>query len=137
MIHCRDAWPDTLRVLADQGAPERVVLHCFSGDLDVVAHAAERGWFMSFAGNVTFRNAGDLREAAAAAPLELLLTETDSPFLTPVPHRGKPNDSSHVPLVLAELARAQQLPEPQVAAAVLDNARRAFGLAARDEDAAA
>lgn len=128
VIHCRDAWDDTIRVLEDQGAPERVVLHCFSGDLDVVAHAAERGWFMSFAGNVTFSNAQPLRDAAAAAPLELLLTETDSPYLTPVPHRGTPNDSSRIPLVLAQLAEVQGLPVDEVADAVLANARRAFAL---------
>jgi len=128
VIHCRDAWDDTLRVLADHGAPQRVVLHCFSGDTGVVAHAAERGWFMSFAGNVTFNNAQDLRDAAARVPPELLLTETDSPYLTPEPHRGTPNDSSRIPLVLAQLARVQERPEQDVAREVLANARRAFGL---------
>jgi TatD DNase family protein len=134
VIHCRDAWPDTLRVLDDHGAPDRVVLHCFSGDLDVVAHAAARGWFMSFAGNVTFKNAQPLRDAAAAAPLALLLTETDSPFLTPEPHRGTRNDSSRIPLVVAQLARELDLPDHEVAAAVLANAHRAFDLPVGDQD---
>ena len=128
VIHCREAWPDTLRVLADHGAPERVVMHCFSGDLDVVAACAEHGWFTSFAGNVTFANAQDLRDAAAAVPLELLLTETDAPYLTPVPHRGRPNDASHVPHVVACLAEARGEDRDELTAAIEENARRAFAL---------
>jgi TatD DNase family protein len=130
VIHCRDAWDDCLAILEDQGAPDRVVMHCFSGDLDVTKRCADRGWYLSFAGNVTFANAQDLRDAAAAAPLELLLTETDSPFLTPHPHRGKPNDPSHIPYVLRTLAQAQGRPLDQVEAAVEANARRAFALPA-------
>ena len=107
VIHCRDAWDDCLDILVDEGAPDRVVMHCFSGDLDVTKRCVEAGWYLSFAGNVTFGNARDLREAAAAAPLELLLTETDSPFLTPHPHRGKPNDPSYVPYTLRTLAEVQ------------------------------
>lgn len=128
VVHCRDAWSDTLRVLADHGAPDRVVMHCFSGDLDVVRVCAEHGWFMSFAGNVTFGNAQDLRDAAAAAPLELLLTETDAPYLTPVPHRGRPNDASHVPHVTACLADVRGVDLDGVVAAIDANARRAFAL---------
>jgi TatD DNase family protein len=128
VIHCRDAWPDCLRILEDEGAPDRVVMHCFSGDVDVVRHCADRGYFISFAGNVTFGSAGDLRVATAEAPLELLLTETDAPYLTPEPHRGRPNDPSHVPLVLRTLAAVKDLPEGDVAATVLANAHRAFAL---------
>lgn len=128
VIHCRDAWKDCLEQLEDQGPPERVVMHCFSGDLEVTRHCVEAGWYLSFAGNVTFANAQDLRDVAAAAPLELLLTETDSPFLTPHPHRGKPNDPSYVPYVLRALAEAQQRPIDQVEAAVMANAQRAFAL---------
>jgi TatD DNase family protein len=131
VIHCRDAWDDCLSILEDQGAPDRVVMHCFSGDLDVVKRCADRGWYLSFAGNVTFANAQDLRDAAAAAPLELLLTETDSPFLTPHPHRGKPNDPSYIPYVLRTLAQAQARPLDEVEAAVEANARRAFALVDR------
>ena len=128
VIHCRDAWEDCLKILEDAGPPERVVMHCFSGDAEVVRRCAEHGWFVSFAGNVTFKNAADLREAAAAVPAELLLTETDSPFLTPHPHRGKPNDPSYVPFVLETLAEAQQRPADELEQVVEANARRAFAL---------
>ncbi|GGI03695.1 TatD family hydrolase [Egicoccus halophilus] len=128
VIHCREAWDDCLDVLEDEGAPERVVMHCFSGDLAVTKRCADRGWFLSFAGNLTFRNAQELRDAAAAAPLELLLTETDSPFLTPHPHRGKPNDPSYVPYTLRTLAEVQLRPVDEVEAAVERNAVRAFAL---------
>jgi TatD DNase family protein len=128
VIHCREAWDDCLAILDDHGAPERVVMHCFSGDEQVVDRCAEQGWFMSFAGNVTFRNAAPLRAAAARAPRELLLTETDSPFLTPHPHRGERNDPSYVPLVAAQLAELHDLDVDGMAAELAANARRAFGL---------
>ena len=128
VIHCREAWDDCLKILDDHGAPDRVVMHCFSGDAEVVDRCAERGWFMSFAGNVTFRNAVPLREAAAHAPMDLLLTETDSPFLTPHPHRGEKNDSSYLPLVVAQLAEVQGVELEEMAAAVHANTGRAFAL---------
>lgn len=128
VIHCRDAWDDTLRVLHDHGAPDRVVMHCFSGDEDVARHCNEQGWFMSFAGNVTFKNAQDLRDAAAVASLDLLLTETDSPYLTPVPHRGERNDSSRIPLVAAQLAEVHGLDVEDMALRLAANAQRAFAL---------
>lgn len=128
VIHCRDAWDDTLRILDDHGAPDRVVMHCFSGDLGVVDRCRERGWFMSFAGNVTFTNAESLRVAAAAVPPELLLSETDSPFLTPHPHRGTPNDPSMVPLVVAELARLHDTAPLEMAAVVRHNTEQVFAL---------
>ncbi len=136
VIHCRDAWDDCLRVLVDQGPPERVVMHCFSGDLDVTRRCAEAGWYVSFAGNVTFQNAEELREAAAATPLDRLLTETDSPFLTPHPHRGEPNDPSYLPYTLRTLARVQGRPLDEVEEAVAANAREAFGLPHLSERAA-
>ncbi|MBW3618657.1 MAG: TatD family hydrolase [Actinobacteria bacterium] len=128
VIHCREAWDECLAVLASEGAPERVVMHCFSGDERIAQHCAEEGYFMSFAGNVTFKNAEELRAAAAVAPSELLLTETDSPYLTPVPNRGKPNDPSHIPFVLRQLAEVKDVGEDELAATVLANARRAFAL---------
>src|SRR5205814_3226878 len=91
MIHDRDAHEDVLGILEEEGPPPRVVFHCFSGDAAMAKRCAEAGYVMSFAGNLTFANAPALREAAAAAPAGLLLAETDAPFLTPVPHRGKPN----------------------------------------------
>jgi TatD DNase family protein len=128
VIHCRDAWDDCLEILEDQGAPDRVVMHCFSGDLEVARRCVERGWYLSFAGNVTFANAQALRDVATTVPLGLLLTETDSPYLTPHPHRGKPNDPSYVPYVLRTLAEVQDRPVDQVEAAVERNAVRAFAL---------
>jgi TatD DNase family protein len=130
VIHCRQAWDDCLKILEDQGPPDRVVMHCFSGDLDVTARCAEAGWFLSFAGNVTFTNAQPLRDAAAATPVELLLTETDSPFLTPHPFRGTPNDPSYVPVTLQALAAAQGREPDDITDAVWANARRAFALPA-------
>ena len=128
VIHCREAWDDCLKILDDVEVPERIVMHCFSGDAEVTRRCAANGWYLSFAGNVTFKNAADLREAAAVAPLELLLTETDSPFLTPHPHRGKPNDPSYVPYVLAALAEAQGRDGAEVEQAVYANAHAAFQL---------
>jgi TatD DNase family protein len=128
VIHCRDAWDDCLEILEDQGAPDRVVMHCFSGDLEVARRCVERGWYLSFAGNVTFANAQALRDVATTVPLGLLLTETDSPYLTPHPHRGKPNDPSYVPYVLRTLAEVQDRPVDQVESAVEENAIRAFAL---------
>lgn len=128
VIHCREAWDDTLAILEQEGAPDRVVLHCFSGDAVLAEKCAAAGYFISYAGNVTFGNAPGLREAAAATPMEALLTETDSPFLTPHPHRGERNDPSRIPLVVGCLAEAKGLDVDEVAAATVANARRAFGL---------
>ncbi len=128
VVHCREAWNDTLAILEQEGAPDRVVLHCFSGDAVLAEKCAAAGYFISYAGNVTFSNAPELREAAGATPLEALLTETDSPFLTPHPHRGERNDPSRIPLVVEGLAEAKGLDVDEVAAATVANARRAFRL---------
>jgi TatD DNase family protein len=128
VIHCREAWSDCLDILEDQGAPDRVVMHCFSGDVDVVARCVERGWYLSYAGNVTFKNANELRAAAAATPRELLLTETDSPYLTPHPHRGEANDPSYLPLTVQVLAELHDVTVDELEVLVADNARRAFAL---------
>ena len=128
VVHCREAWTDCLRILDQEGAPARVVMHCFSGDVNVVDRCAANGWFMSFAGNVTFKNAGDLRVAASQAPVELLLTETDSPFLSPEPHRGRPNQPARVPLVARTLAGVKNVPVEEMAETTVANARRAFAL---------
>lgn len=130
VIHCREAWDDCLRILEDHGAPDRVVMHCFSGDEAIVDRCAERGWFLSYAGNVTFKNAGALREAAARTPLDLLLTETDAPYLTPHPHRGEPNDPSFLPLTVRTLAELHERDADELADRILDNAVRAFALPA-------
>lgn len=128
VIHCRDAWDDTIKILEDAGSPDRVVMHCFSGDLDVVDRCVENGWYMSFAGNLTFKNAGDLRDAAARAPRALLLTETDSPYLTPHPHRGLANDPSYVPFVTRLLAELHDADLDEMAVEIMANAHTAFAI---------
>ncbi len=99
VIHARDAWADLFDVLDAEGVPARTVLHCFTGGLDEVERCLRAGMFVSFSGIVTFKNAGDVRAAAERCPLERLLVETDSPFLAPVPHRGRPNEPSYLPFV--------------------------------------
>jgi TatD DNase family protein len=135
VIHCRDAHDDVLATLTKQGAPERVVFHCFSGGVDFVQHCRDNGWFMSFAGTVTFANAPALREAAATAPVELLLTETDSPYLSPHPLRGQTNEPARVRLVAATLAQLHGMSESQMALLTSTNARRAFDLPAMNGNA--
>ena len=127
VIHDRDAHDDVVRVLLDEGAPEQVVFHCFSGGPDLARTCAEHGWVMSFAGNVTFKNATDLRAALQVAPPGLLLVETDAPFLTPVPYRGRPNASFLIPLTLRAMAAEKGLDEATLAAAVKATGERVFG----------
>jgi TatD DNase family protein len=132
VVHCREAWEDCLAILEDAGAPERVVLHCYSGDPEVTLRCVAAGHLMSFAGNVTFANAHRLRESAALVPAELLLTETDAPFLTPHPHRGRPNDPSFLPITLRALAELRREDPDELARTVLANARRVFALPPED-----
>jgi TatD DNase family protein len=127
MIHDREAHDDVLRVLESEGAPEHVIFHCFSGDADFARRCAERGYVMSFAGNVTFKNAQDLRDAVAVAPLDQLLVETDAPFLTPMPYRGQPNAPYLVPITVRAIAAVKGVSEDEVAAAVTSTAARVFG----------
>jgi TatD DNase family protein len=129
MIHDRDAHDDVLRVLESEGAPERVIFHCFSGDADFARRCADRGYVMSFAGNITFKNAQDLRDAVAVAPLDRMLVETDAPFLTPMPHRGAPNAPYLVPLTIRAIAEVKGLDEAEIAAAVTATAGGVFGWA--------
>jgi TatD DNase family protein len=103
-IHDRDAHDDVVRVLHEEGAPEKVVFHCFSGDAGLARICNENGWMMSFAGTVTFKNAQDLRDALLLADPTLVLVETDAPFLTPHPYRGRPNASYMVPYTLRSMA---------------------------------
>jgi TatD DNase family protein len=127
VIHDREAHADVLRILEEEGAPERTVFHCYSGDAEMAEVCAARGYFMSFAGNVTFKNAQPLRDAVAAAPPELLLVETDAPFLTPVPYRGRPNAPYLVPFTLRAMAEVKGMGEDELAAHVAANTARAFG----------
>jgi len=127
VIHDRDSHDDVLRVLADAGAPDRTVFHCFSGDAAMARHCVERGWFLSFAGTVTFKNADALRAALAVTPLDQLLVETDAPFLTPMPYRGRPNASYLVPLTVRAIAQVKGETVEAVATAVAANTEQAFG----------
>ncbi|MFF8958909.1 TatD family hydrolase [Streptomyces sp. NPDC014894] len=126
VIHDRDAHADVLRILAEEGAPERTVFHCFSGDAEMARVCAGAGYYMSFAGNVTFKNARPLRDALAVAPRELVLVETDAPFLTPMPYRGRPNAPYLIPLTLRAMAEVKGLDEDTLAAAVAANTAAAF-----------
>ncbi|MGW6957634.1 TatD family hydrolase [Streptomyces sp. KS_5] len=127
VIHDRDAHADVLRVLKEEGAPERTVFHCYSGDAEMAQVCARAGYFMSFAGNVTFKNAQNLRDAVAIAPLELLLVETDAPFLTPVPYRGRPNAPYLIPITVRALAAVRGIDEDALATALGTNTAHAFG----------
>ena len=129
MIHDREAHSDVLAILAEY-APwplYSVIFHCFSGDASMAARCAEAGYVMSFAGNVTFANAQPLRDAAAAAPAELILAETDAPFLTPVPNRGKPNAPAMVAHTLRALAEIKQADLAGLCATVTATGERVFG----------
>ncbi|MFE0043231.1 TatD family hydrolase [Streptomyces albireticuli] len=127
VIHDREAHADVLRVLEEEGAPETVVFHCYSGDAEMAKVCAEAGYYMSFAGNVTFKNAQHLRDALAVAPLDLVLVETDAPFLTPVPYRGRPNAPYLIPVTLRAMAGYRGVDEDALATAVAANTARAFG----------
>ena len=114
--------------------PDRVVFHCFSGDAAMAEHCVGRGWWLSFAGTVTFKNAAGLREALAVAPLDRLLVETDAPYLTPVPFRGRPNASYLVPHTLRAMAAVLGVEEDTLATAVAANTEAAFGTWCRTQD---
>jgi TatD DNase family protein len=129
MIHDREAHGDVLSILAETGpwAPYSVIFHCFSGDAAMARQCAEAGYVMSFAGNVTFSSAQPLREAALAAPPELMLAETDAPFLTPVPRRGKPNSPALTAHTIRFLAQLKRIPLDEFCAALQSTGRRVFG----------
>jgi TatD DNase family protein len=127
VIHDRDAHDDVLRVLEDEGAPEQVVFHCFSGDREMAEVCAERGYVMSFAGNVTFKNAAGLREAAKVVPADQLLVETDAPYLTPMPYRGRPNAPYLVPLTARCLAEVRGDDLGELCATISRTGERVFG----------
>lgn len=136
VIHDREAHEDVLAILAEEGPPDRVIFHCFSGDAAFARRCADRGYLLSFAGTLTFRSAGALREAAAAVPRELLLVETDAPFLAPTPHRGRPNAPYLVPLTVRALAEVTGTAEDELAATIAATAERVFGWPARRDLAA-
>ncbi|GAA0500978.1 AraC family transcriptional regulator [Paractinoplanes deccanensis] len=127
IIHDRDAHADVLRVLDSEGAPDTVVMHCFSGDAEFAAECVRRGFHLSFAGTVTFASAAALREAAAITPPSQIMVETDAPYLTPVPHRGRPNASYLIPLTVRALAQTRGDDVDGLCAAISANGERVFG----------
>jgi TatD DNase family protein len=126
-IHDRDAHEDVMRILAEEGAPERVVMHCYSGDMQMARECVRRGYYLSFAGTVTFKNARELRNALAVTPLEHLLVETDAPYLTPSPHRGRVNAPYLVPLTVRAMADTLNVSVPALCRALSDNSEQVYG----------
>jgi len=133
MIHNRDADADVLDVLAAEGAPETVIFHCFSSGPQMARTCVQRGWIVSLSGTVSFKNAHELRAAAALIPLEQLLVETDAPFLTPHPFRGAPNEPYCLPYTVRALAELLDRPAEQLASESAQNARRVYQLDQRSE----
>jgi TatD DNase family protein len=126
VIHSRDAWDATFRVLDDEGPPPRLIFHCFTGGTSEARRALDLGAFLSFSGIVTFPNADYHRAAAAITPLDRLLVETDAPYLAPVPYRGRRNEPALVTLVGAAVAAATGTQETEIAERTAANARAAF-----------
>jgi len=126
-IHDRDAHDAVLETLARVGAPDRTVFHCFSGDADMARIAADRGYYLSFAGNVTFKNAQNLRDALAITPLDRILVETDAPFLTPTPFRGRPNAPYLVPVTVRFLAAERGIDVDEFSAQLAANTVEVYG----------
>lgn len=126
-IHDRDAHEDVLETLGRIGAPERTVFHCFSGDAAMARVCADAGYYLSFAGNVTFKNAQNLRDALAVAPRDRILVETDAPFLTPVPLRGRPNAPYLIPLTLRFMAAELGVDADDLGAQIAANTLEVYG----------
>ncbi|MEY2847890.1 MAG: hypothetical protein RI885_555 [Actinomycetota bacterium] len=126
-IHDRDAHDAVIETLLRVGAPDRTVFHCFSGDADMARFCADQGWYLSFAGNVTFKNAGDLRDALEVIPRDRILVETDAPFLTPAPLRGRPNSPYLIPLTLRFMADHLGTDVSMLAAQISSNTELVYG----------
>lgn len=127
MIHDRDAHDEVVATLKRVGAPEKVVFHCYSGDIDLAQICIDNGWFMSFAGNITIKRNEHLRNSLAMAPKELLLVETDAPFLTPEPFRGRPNASYLVPITVRKMAEVRGVDANDLAAQLTLNTENVYG----------
>jgi TatD DNase family protein len=127
IIHDRDAHADVLRVLDAETPPDAVVMHCFSGDGEFAAECVRRGFVLSFAGTVTFKNAEPVREAARACPTDRLLVETDAPYLTPMPYRGRPNAPYLIPLTVRSLAETKQVDLAELCEAISRTGETVFG----------
>jgi TatD DNase family protein len=127
VIHDRDSHDDVLSVLLEVGAPEKTIFHCFSGDLEMAKICIERGYILSFAGTVTFKNAPQLREAVKIVPADQLLVETDSPFLAPAPHRGALNTPAQIANIVRAIADERSVSDSELATTLSNNAERIFG----------
>jgi len=127
VIHDRDSHDDVLSVLLEVGAPEKTIFHCFSGDLAMAKICVERGYILSFAGTLTFKNAPQLREAVKIVPPEQLLVETDSPFLAPTPHRGALNTPAQIANIVRAMADERNVSDAELATTLSNNAERIFG----------
>lgn len=128
VVHTREAWTETFSVLDEVGAPDRLVFHCFTGGPEEAKACLDRGAYVSFSGIVTFPKSESVREAASLCPLDRMLVETDAPFLTPVPHRGKANEPAYVPLIGAAIASLKDLEPAEVAQATTSNSAVVFDL---------
>ncbi len=128
VVHARDAWDDLFDILGAEGVPERAVLHCFTGGPEEARKCLDVGMVLSFSGIVTFKNAAEVREAVSLCPMDRFLVETDSPFLAPVPHRGKANEPAYVPLVGAAVAEVKGVDAGTVARASSATAAQVFAL---------
>ncbi|GAB77994.1 TatD DNase family protein [Austwickia chelonae] len=126
-IHDRDAHADVLEVLSQEGAPERTVMHCFSGDLAMARECVDRGYYLSFSGTVTFKNARGLRDALSVVPLNQVLVETDAPYLAPVPFRGRTNVPGMVPLTVRVMAGVLGVDVPTLCGVLSENSERLYG----------
>ena len=127
VIHDRDSHEDVLSVLLEVGAPEKTIFHCYSGDLAMAKICIDRGYILSFAGTLTFKNAPELREAVKIVPLDQLLVETDSPFLAPTPHRGALNTPAQIANIVRAMADERDVSDAELATALSNNAERIFG----------
>ena len=127
VIHDRDSHEDVLSILLEVGAPEKTVFHCFSGDVEMAKTCIERGYILSFAGTMTFKNAPALRDAVKLVPHDQLLVETDSPFLAPAPHRGALNTPAQIANIVRAMATERNEDVAELASALSNNAERIFG----------
>jgi TatD DNase family protein len=127
VIHDRDAHRAVLDLLFEEGAPEKTIFHCYSGDAEMARECIEKGYILSFAGTLTFKNAPALREAVKLVPIDQLLVETDSPFLAPMPHRGSLNTPAQIPTILRFMAEERGEDVDELATAISNNCGRLFG----------
>ena len=127
VIHDRDAHRAVLDLLTEEGAPEKTIFHCYSGDAEMARECIEKGYILSFAGTLTFKNAPALREAVKLVPIDQLLVETDSPFLAPMPHRGSLNTPAQIPTILRFMADERGEDVDELATAISNNCERLFG----------